>query len=180
MLTMLPSLARTKDRPSSSGLLDHIRGDEMRKEEATNARRQQNNRTKNPITLVVTLPPSSLSPRPRVLTPREGVHPLSRSVVTLAPFSPVLSREDTACPLTRLFSAFPSPPDALSDASVESTTLVTAIWTLVRQLISALMFLVARTPRPRRAHHREEIARHTARREPTSDQQCDQTDGLID
>lgn len=71
-------LSGRRDQLSPSGLLDHIRGDEMRKEEATSARRWQNNRTKNPIpnSAVVTLPPSSLSPPPRVFALRERVHPI--------------------------------------------------------------------------------------------------------
>lgn len=39
LLLLSSMLARIKDRLSSSELLDYIRGDEMRKEEATSARR---------------------------------------------------------------------------------------------------------------------------------------------
>lgn len=100
VVVIVVSLARSKNRASPSGLLDHIRGNEMRKEEATSARRQQNNRTKYPSTVVVTLPPSSLSPRPRVFTPRVRVHPISRLSYDTCPlFSPFLSRGHCVCPV---------------------------------------------------------------------------------
>lgn len=83
-----------------SGLLNHIRGDEMRKEEATSARRWQNNRTKDPIPIsaVVTLPPSSLSPPPRVFALRERVHPIFPGVSKHCPHVLLFPR-DTSCPV---------------------------------------------------------------------------------
>lgn len=81
---------------------------------------------------VVTLPPSSLSPPPRVLVYREGVHPI---------FNPGYVEKHHRVPF--------SPPNGSF-----YPTLVT--WTLGRQLMSVLMILVGRAPpRLHRVHQRD-------------------------
>lgn len=143
-----------------SGLLDHIRGDEMRKEEATSARRWQNNRTKDPIPIsaVVTLPPSSLSPPPRVFALRERVHPIFPVITKHCPHVLLFSR-DTPCPVLSI--ATRAPVWIRDYPTRRLAHLGTATWTLLRQLMSVLMVLVCRVPpRPHRVHHRERYTRH--------------------
>ena len=119
-----------------------------------------------PISAVVTLPPSSLSPPPRVFALHERVHPIF----------PGITKHCPPCPSfflgTRRVQFFFVANRALLRYYIryDFAHLITATWTLLRQLISVLMFLISRISlRLYRVHYRDKYTRHIWHRDSAND-----------